>query len=183
MVLNARREDARRLDMVCCIKTSTEPNRGACGGACGGKLLRERPSKRVMRFIGRQYVRWPVKIVVIVIAVGLLAAGIVGTSQMRVEADVNDFIPEGTYLREWLDVDSDYFQTTGTDAGLYFVSTEATPIDFSTAATQQAMTDAIDAMLAEPVVLESSLNSWLAAFQAYQQAQGQSATGVRAFRS
>lgn len=77
---------------------------------------------RGMRWLGAQYVKKPVKAVVIVTWLGILAAGIYGTSQMRVDADVNNFIPEGSYLRDWIDTIRQDFAQTGTSVGLYWVN-------------------------------------------------------------
>lgn len=52
-------------------------------------------------------------------------AGIYGTSQMRVDADVNDFIPAGSYLRDWFAVLQDNFGSSGTTVDLYFVNDRA----------------------------------------------------------
>lgn len=54
--------------------------------------------------------------------VGLLAAGIYGTSQMKVDADVADFIPANSYLRDWYRTLTDNFGATGTDVSLYWVN-------------------------------------------------------------
>ena len=47
-----------------------------------------------MSWLGRQYSRWPVKAVVLTVYFALLAVGIYGTSQMRVDADVNGATPQ-----------------------------------------------------------------------------------------
>ena len=63
--------------------------------------------------------------VVVLTWLGLLAAGIYGTSQMRVEADVNNFISEGSYLRSWIDTSDESFTQTGAEVGLYWVNDAA----------------------------------------------------------
>ena len=98
MCLNKRREAARRLDVVLCFKSKREPNGGAFCGACGPRP-KQRPSTTVMRLLGHVLSLKPVKVVVIVLWLAALAVGIAGTAQMRVEADVNNFIPDGSYLR------------------------------------------------------------------------------------
>lgn len=52
----------------------------------------------------------------------VLFSGIYGTSQMKVEADINDFIPEGSYLLDWFAVLQDNFDQTGTEVNLYWVN-------------------------------------------------------------
>jgi hypothetical protein len=98
MCINKKREDARRLDVALCFKSKREPNGGACCGAFGGRP-KERLSTVAMRWVGHMLSQKPVKAVVIVLWLALLGVGIAGTAQMRVEADVNDFIPDGSYLR------------------------------------------------------------------------------------
>lgn len=77
---------------------------------------------RGMRWLGKQYCKKPVKVVVVLVWLGLLAAGIYGTSQMTVEADVNNFIPEGSYLRAWIQTIQENFAQTGTEVGVYWVN-------------------------------------------------------------
>lgn len=48
---------------------------------------------QIMSWLGRQYSKLPVKIVVLVAYVAVLGCGIYGTSQMRVDADVNGVWP------------------------------------------------------------------------------------------
>lgn len=43
---------------------------------------------QVMSWLGRQYSKLPVKVAVMIVYLGVLAAGIYGTSQMRVDADI-----------------------------------------------------------------------------------------------
>ena len=100
MALNQKREDARRLDVVLCFKSqSAEPNQGAFCGLCGAGKPKTKPSTKIMQWLAQLLARWPVKIAVIIAWLGLLAMGIAGTAQMRVEADVNNFIPDGSYLK------------------------------------------------------------------------------------
>lgn len=44
---------------------------------------------------------------------------------MRVDADVNDFIPEGSYLKDWFAVLQNNFASSGTSVDLYWVNDEA----------------------------------------------------------
>lgn len=60
------------------------------------------------------------KVFVIVMYLGLLAGGIAGVAKIPVDADVNDFIPPGSYLEDWLDTNDEYFETVGESVGVYF---------------------------------------------------------------
>lgn len=75
-----------------------------------------------MKWLGRQYTKSSVKGVVLSAYIGLLAAGIYGTSQMKVDADVADFIPANSYLRDWYSTLTEHFGATGSDVSLYWVN-------------------------------------------------------------
>lgn len=75
-----------------------------------------------MKWLGKQYTKPSVKGFVISMYLGLLAAGIYGTAKMKVEADVADFIPAKSYLRDWYNTLTDNFGATGTDVNLYWVN-------------------------------------------------------------
>jgi Niemann-Pick C1 protein len=124
MALEKRREDARRVDVFCCVKSSAPVDQGCCFGACGTGKPRERLSTKVMRGVAHVLSRNWCRVIVIIVWLGVLAAGIYGTSQMKVDADVNDFIPEGSYLKGWLRTQEKYFKTAGTQVSLYWVSTD-----------------------------------------------------------
>jgi hypothetical protein len=79
---------------------------------------------QVMSWLGKQYPRQPVQIAVLVLWAALLVVGIYGSSQMRVDADRDDFIPAGSYLNDWLFVQEEYFQDNGPNIRLYWVDTE-----------------------------------------------------------
>jgi hypothetical protein len=51
-----------------------------------------------------------------------LFAGIYGTAQMRVDAEINDFIPESSYLKDSFAVLQDSFGKMGTSVSLYWVN-------------------------------------------------------------
>ena len=122
MCLEARRQDARRMDL-CCLKSRAPADQGCFCGLLGAGVPAERLSTRIMTWLGRQYATAAARVAVITLWLALLAAGIYGTSQMRVDADVNDFIPEGSYLRDWIRIAQTEFGTTGIPVELYWVNT------------------------------------------------------------
>lgn len=75
-----------------------------------------------MHCVGGLLQKNSVKAVVLLVWLGMLSAGIHGTSQMRVDADVNDFIPTGSYLRDFFDTTREQFGETGTRIDLYWVN-------------------------------------------------------------
>ena len=67
--------------------------------------------------------------------------------------------------RDYVHVDQDIFQTEGDSVALYFLSTDAVPIDFSSQAIRDDMAAAADAMRANPYALRGTFDSWLEAFE------------------
>ena len=98
MSIDKRRQDARRFDVALCCKSKAPRDAGILCGACEGRP-KEKLSTKLMRYLGTLLSKRPAQVVVVLLWLGALAAGIVGTSQMKVKADVNDFIPEGSYLK------------------------------------------------------------------------------------
>lgn len=164
MVIDTRRQDARRFDVALCFKSEAPRNNGILCGACGPGVPKERLSTKIMRYVADVLALPPIKVVVILLWLGLLAAGIVGTSRMKVDADVNDFIPEESYLRGFFRVNKDYFTTEGEQAALYFWSAPDLPIDFSDKAVRDNMVKAGELVKANPYTLEGSFDSWYLEF-------------------
>ena len=67
--------------------------------------------------------------------------------------------------RDYVQVSQDIFQTEGDDVALYFLSTDAVPIDFASQKIRTDMTAAADAMRANPYTLPGTFDSWLEAFE------------------
>lgn len=124
MCLDQRRVERRAADIFPCITTTSPEDCGYCCGLFGKPSNPEGYRMRAMRWVGTQYTKLTVKIAVIVVWLGLLSTGIYGTSQMRVESDINDFIPAGSYLKDWLATVETHFPTTGTTCYLYWVNDE-----------------------------------------------------------
>lgn len=122
MCIDQRRVERRAADIMPCIGVNSSVNSGYCCGIFGKPSHSDGYRMRVMHWVGTQYTKWPVKAVVLALWLGLLGAGIYGTSQMRVDADVNDFIPEGSYLKDWLATVREHFGETGTTCYLYWVN-------------------------------------------------------------
>lgn len=123
MCLEARRQAGRRVDCLCCITDSHPADQGCFCGLFGEGRPKERLSTRVMTWLGRQYSTPQARAAIVLLWFGVLSAGIYGTSRMRVDADVNDFIPAGSYLKEWIKIAQSDFGSTGIPVQLYWVST------------------------------------------------------------
>jgi Niemann-Pick C1 protein len=129
MTLDKRRQDSRRLDVFCCIKSSAPVDQGWCCGVFGAGRPRERISTKVMRGVAHLLARKWCRIVVVLCWLGAVGAGIYGTSQMKVDADINDFIPKGSYLRDTIKITEDYFDNTGDEVQLYWVNSPEVSFD------------------------------------------------------
>eukprot|EP00892_Ulva_mutabilis_P011129 jgi/Ulvmu1/8389/UM042_0096.1 len=165
MCLEVCRQDAHRVDVLCCITSAAPVDQGCFCGACGPGVPSMRLSTRVMAWLGRQYSSAPARAVVLGLWVVLLGAGIYGTTQMRVDADVNDFIPAGSYLRDWLQVGRSAFGSTGISVELYWVSTPEVPIDFTQPETQAQMDASLQRFRENEFVVPATVDSWWEAFR------------------
>lgn len=162
MCIDKRRQEARRLDVVLCFKSKGPANGGILCGACGAGVPKERFSIKAMRYLGHVLVLKPVKVAVLALWLGLLIAGIIGASRMRVDADVNDFIPDGSYLKDFFKLYTNAFKTSGDSVDLYFLSTDAVPLDFSDPRIGAQMDAVAQTVIANPWTLDSSYDSWYA---------------------
>lgn len=77
---------ARRCDVLCCVKSKAKPEKGILCGACGDGVPQKPVLQQVMRQLGRMLTLPPVRIAVLLVGAGMLGAGIYGTSQMKVDA-------------------------------------------------------------------------------------------------
>jgi Niemann-Pick C1 protein len=165
MCIDKRRQEARRLDVVLCFKSARPANGGILCGACGEGVPKEKISTKAMRYLGHVLVLKPVKVVVLAVWLGLLIAGIIGATRMRVDADVNDFIPDGSYLKDFYKLYENTFTTTGDAVDVYFRSTDAAPLDFSNPRIGTQMDAVEQIVIANPWTLNSSYDSWYTLFK------------------
>lgn len=163
MAIDAKRQRARRLDVLCCVKSAAPVNSGCCCGVCGEGFPKKRPSVVVMEFVARVLSSKIAKGVVIVIWMGLLTVGIIGASKIKVTGDINNFIPDGSYLETYIDM-TNLDEGVGSDVGLYFVNNEVRTVDFSDPQIGQQMLDAIALVEADPYTTPNSFDAWYTAF-------------------
>ena len=108
-----------------------------------------------------------VKYGVLAFFAAIAAGGFAGCAMMQIEADVNDFIPGGSYLKEWIADSNSLFGKLGDPIYVY-----SRDLDVSTAEGAALMITASDAFKADPYVAETSVESWIEAFNAVRGSTG-----------
>lgn len=100
----------------------------------------------------------------------ILGVGIWGATQIKEDSDFRDFMPAGSYVIDFLDVDENYFTTVGVRVGIYTGSAA-----YYNSHTE--MTALYDKVKLSYTVVPKTLISWEKEFHAYQvAAQGGAAT-------
>ena len=74
------------------------------------------------RTLGNILSMQPAKAIVVFLFVSTLAMGISGTVQIPVQADIDNFIPPNSYLKEWYDVQDTYYNRVGASVAVYTVN-------------------------------------------------------------
>jgi len=95
----------------------------------------------------------------------VFVVGVVGASMIKEDADYRDFMPAGSYVIDFIDIDEKYFVTVGTRVGLY-----TSAVNYQAKhAEMQALYDGIQASY---TVIGSTLVSWEKEFYDYEVANG-----------
>lgn len=74
------------------------------------------------RTLGNILSMQPAKAIVVFLFVSTLAMGISGTVQIPVQADIDNFIPPNSYLKDWYDVQDTYYNRVGASVAVYTVN-------------------------------------------------------------
>ncbi|GMH39728.1 hypothetical protein BSKO_07626 [Bryopsis sp. KO-2023] len=143
-----------RGDVICCFTT---PKTSCCGA--DDNIL-----PRLMGAFGKMLAIPFVKIGVLLLFAAVAAVGLLGVTQIEVDADVDDFIPPGSYLGDWNNLRQDLYTTVGSDVGLYMQD-----VDFPSAEIQGQMSDLYTDFKASPFVVESTTLSW---YEEFKQSEG-----------
>ena len=159
LALDARRENAGRLDCLCCLRGRAVKEGTGPQPCCGGKGMgREDWVSGGLKRVGRVLGTKVGTLCSLVLFVVLLAMGIAGAAQIQIDSDFNDFVPGGTELKTFIDVSSEaYGQTSPSRVAAYF--TDAA-IDYSSTETQSALDGVVIALATDPYVDASQITSW-----------------------
>jgi Niemann-Pick C1 protein len=113
IVLDERRQQAGRLDLLCCVKDCRSAER--------------RAAVKPTRFVESRFSRWmretyapfilltPVRVIVLVLAAAACGASIFFMTKLTVEATGSNFLPQGSYVKENVDLQARLFGGVPTD--------------------------------------------------------------------
>lgn len=99
LLLNAKRAEANRYDLLCCAKSSKEhafdePQGGCCFFSCCGIKVRTGVLEQALGRFGRAIMTKPGKVSVLAIFATLLSVGIVGCTRITKDFQLEWFIPD-----------------------------------------------------------------------------------------
>lgn len=108
LMLDMRRQASNRVDWLCCIKSTREPTKGCFGRFTpGGANVSQR---LIGTYLPAAILNWVGKVVVLGITVFLLVGGAIGAAQVKQNFNSEWFIPDGSYMKDVLQVQKQYFQ-------------------------------------------------------------------------
>jgi len=118
--IDERRKSENKADCFFCLDCPPE----ACCVCCTPKKM----PKSLLQIalgdgLGKQLGKKPVKIFVLAFFSAITVGGIIGSTKMQVDADVNNFIPDGSYLKNWFADTDAYFTEYGDAVEVYSKST------------------------------------------------------------
>ena len=146
----------------CCKPAAGAPVVVVVNGVQQEQVGPERMTKRVMGALADFLAKKSVKAAVLVIFSGIAAGGILGVSKIKVEADVNDFLPPG-YLKDWVSTFDDEF-SRGQGIELYTMTEFDYATDYDTTS---VLKQAAAAFKANPYVQDESVDTWMDGFDRY----------------
>ena len=165
--IDERRKSENKADCFFCLDCPPE----ACCVCCTPKKM----PKSLLQIalgdgLGKQLGKKPVKIFVLAFFSAITVGGIIGSTKMQVDADVNNFIPDGSYLKNWFADTDAYFTEYGDAVEVYSKST----LDLTTE--DSILRAATAAFTANPYVINESVRSWVDDFYTYHTSNGVTVT-------
>ena len=164
LAIDEWRRAGNRRDVACCL---TVPKDACCACCAPREDGRTKMGRWIGDVLGGALTDKKVKAGVLVAFAAVAAGGFAGCALMQIDADVNDFIPGGSYLKEWI-ADSDaMYRSLGDGIDVY---TRGIDVHTETGATTLLAASA--AFRADPYVADASVVSWIEAFNEYRGASG-----------
>ena len=160
MSYDCRRMKAGRRDMAPCLKVMPTPP-----GAPRWDEPLPQTSNKVMETWGRFLMNAPIKIIVIIFSISLLAVGIYGATFVNEDFDRRDLAKDGSEFIKFLDTLEKYF-TTDLPVDLIL----ETGVNYSDPTTQTKI-DGFTRMIAKNKFYRPSVKSWFASLQKWHQSQ------------
>ena len=164
LTIDEWRRQSSRPDCLCCMKIPANACCACCNTRPNGKT---RMATFMGDTLGGALTKKPVKIFVIAFFAAIAAGGFAGCAMMKIEADVNDFIPPGSYIKDWIDDSDAHFRALGESISVYSRNTEV-----NTAEGAAMMTAASAAFEKDPYVAASSVESWIDSFNTHRNSTG-----------
>ncbi|CAG9463465.1 unnamed protein product [Pedinophyceae sp. YPF-701] len=158
LCIDERRRTASRADLLCCVRAKPQ----CCCGARPGESAEPAPfakgsnKQRVTGKFGQLLTRPVVKGAVLVAFAATIGVGISGVPQMKIQSDVQDFVPPDSYLTSFIVTNDDLFTTVGVDFDVYFER----DIDYTDPAVRASLDAVHQAMLDNPEVVNDYVESW-----------------------
>ncbi|GMH53979.1 hypothetical protein TrST_g11911 [Triparma strigata] len=116
VVIDARRQKARRMDCCCCFTVAENEAHDKA------RAEFEANPGRVSKFMKNSFGPWVVNknvgILVTIASMGLLGAGIYGATQLKVESNQLDFVPDSSYIKSTFEMNDELFGGDGTPVSL-----------------------------------------------------------------
>jgi len=119
VVLDERRLRLNKTDVLCCFKRKSEVN--------NGKKYEENLLSSYFRKYHAPAILGTVwnKVGVLLVFAGIFAFGIYGTFNLSVEDSSRNFIPEGSYINDFLSAGDKYYESGSTGINLYIMFEDA----------------------------------------------------------
>jgi len=164
LTLDEWRRTAKRADCGCCCSVPDTACCMCCAPAPSGKT---RMQTWMGESLGGALTKKWVKAVVVVAFAALAGVGLAGCAMMEVQADVNDFFPPGSYVKDWIEDSNTLFRGQGESIAIY---TRDTPVN--TAQGTSLLLASSAAFKADPYVVGSSVSSWSDEFNIHRNSTG-----------
>lgn len=123
LVLDAQRQEAARMDFLCCARVkgpAAEARSGRGASACCCCCLRPQGQRRFFAGPFSKVLMLPVvKAIVVVCFLALAAGSLVSALNVKEEFRQEWFLPVGSYIQDALDVSNDHFSSFGAPVGVY----------------------------------------------------------------
>ena len=162
LTLDERRKANNKGDCFFCLDCPPQ----ACCRCCSPEKSEKSILQRGMGRLGSGLRHRVVKYSVLVFFTVITIMGIIGCVKMEVDADVNNFIPDGSYLKGWFADSNTYFTESGDSVELYSKAT------LDLAADDAELRAASAAFKANDYIVENTVRSWVDDFYTYRTALG-----------
>jgi len=163
LALDEQRKAKNQGDIFCCLTCSPQ----ACCSCCNTKDEKSIMQRVLGKGLGGIITKKKVKYGVLSFFTALTVGGIIGATKMEVDADVNDFIPDGSYLKDYFSDLRTYFARYGDPVEIYTTSS----IDIL--ADDSVLRAATAAFRQNEYVVEASISSWVDDYYTYRTANSE----------